>query len=171
MELFDDHCLGLAIAQARTAKEQSNYPVGAVLSVGGTIIEGSNTGEQSKNYSNHAETSLIIAHGTMLLDASKAGTPITLYSSLEPCLMCLGVAVMNKINRIIYVQSDPHAGACGLSPQSLGVRYHLTWPTIVHEHCSDEPRELIVAFLHTQIEQGIRVEWSRGLLELIKTVE
>jgi tRNA(Arg) A34 adenosine deaminase TadA len=102
-----------------------------------------------------------------MLQAANDSKIITLYSTLEPCLMCLGVAVMNKVNRVIYIQTDPHAGACGIDRKSLGVRYQEVWPEIMHVSFSQEPKDLIVRRLKQQIENGVRVEWSEKFLKLI----
>jgi tRNA(adenine34) deaminase len=165
---FDKACLDLAIAEAKHSFSEGNYPVGAILAIGNKIAgQGNNTGETSKNYSNHAETSLIIENGRALLQSVNKGETITLYSTLEPCLMCLGVATMNKVDRIVYIQTDPHAGACGIDKTSLGVRYQETWPQIIHIPYSPEPKEMITEFLNKQIENGQRIEWSRNFLKLL----
>jgi tRNA(Arg) A34 adenosine deaminase TadA len=167
--VFDQHCLELAIAEARWSLEAGNYPVGAILAIGDEIVgSGNNTGETSKKYSNYAETSLIIRHAKVLLHSALTSTKvITLYSTLEPCLMCLGVATLNKVNRIIYIQTDPHAGACGIDRASLGVRYQEAWPEIIHAAYSSEPKRMIIKYLRKQIAEGIRTEWSEKFLALL----
>jgi|GEM_PF-185386 len=166
---FDKTCLDLAIAEARHSLVEGNYPVGAILAIGDTMASrGNNTGETSKNYSNHAETSLIINNGEALLQSADQGETVTLYSTLEPCLMCLGVATMNKVSKIVYIQTDPHAGACGIDKTSLGVRYQEVWPQIIHAPYSLEPKEMIVAFLKKQIEDNKRVAWSQKFLTLLE---
>jgi tRNA(adenine34) deaminase len=169
---FDKACLDLAIAEAKHSFAEGNYPVGAILAIGNDIAgRGNNTGETSKNYSNHAETSLVISNGETLLRSVAAGNAITLYSTLEPCLMCLGVATMNKVSRIIYIQTDPHAGACSIDKTSLGIRYQEVWPEIIHATYSPEPKEMIIKFLKRQIENGVRVEWSQKFLRLIESTQ
>jgi tRNA(adenine34) deaminase len=166
---FDKTCLELAIEEAKRSLVAGNYPVGAILAIGDEIVgRGNNTSETSMNYSNHAEASLIFNNGEAMLRGAKAKETITLYSTLEPCLMCLGVATMNKANRIVYIQTDPHAGACGVDRATLGVRYHEIWPEIIHAPYSKEPKELITKFLELQIDEGVRVEWSQKLLKLIE---
>lgn len=166
---FDKMCLDTAIMEAERSFADGNYPVGAVLAVGDHITRGNNTGETTQNYSNHAETSLVMTNGKALLRAATQGITVTLYSTLEPCLMCLGAAVMNKVSRIMYVQADPHAGACSISRDSLGLRYQETWPEIVHIPYSSKPKALIVSFLRGQIAKGVRVEWSQRFLKLLDT--
>ncbi len=169
MNIFGEKCTKLALLEAKKTLDAGNYPVGAVLVFDNQIIaSGGNHGETSKNYINHAETKLFIENGEKILQASKDEKTISLYSTLEPCLMCLGVAVMNKVNRIIYLQKDPHAGACSIDTKSLGVRYQEVWPEITYEHYSDESKKMIVTFLTKQIDQGNRVEWSQKFLKLIE---
>lgn len=168
MDGFDKECLDLAIRTARETFEAGNYPVGAVLALDGKILgASSDTGKASKSYINHAEAQLFRDNAHLLLDNGVPRGAITIYSTLEPCLMCLGTAVMCKTKRIIYIQSDPHGGACGISREHLGGRYQQTWPEITKVDYSGEPKELITQYLQEQIKQGIRVEWSEKFLEQI----
>lgn len=168
---IDKKCADIAISLAEKSLLQGNYPVGAVLVFDDEIVaQSNNEGETSKNYVNHAETKMIIENGEGLLQASRDNKVITLYSTLEPCLMCLGISVMNKINRIVYLQKDPHAGACGIDRKSLGARYQEVWPEINYIEYSDKPKQLIISFLNKQIESGIRVEWSKNFLKLLGIV-
>jgi len=34
----------------------------------------------------------------------------TLYTTLEPCIMCAGMMVMSRLRRVVYGQADPHYG-------------------------------------------------------------
>lgn len=167
---MQNNYLDVAIAKAEESLEAGNYPVGAALVIDGILVGSKgNMGETSKSYINHAETSLIIAHAEEMLAAAQRGATIELYSTLEPCLMCLGVAVMNKANKIVYIQSDPHAGACHIDVKSLGIRYQEVWPEIVQNaEYSSKPLEMIKSFLHQQIDAGIRVEWCENFLNLLE---
>ena len=166
----DKQYLDLALTEAEKSLNLGNYPVGAVLVIDDQVVGvGGNFGETSQNYINHAESHLLINHGPILLRAAKDGQNITLYSTLEPCLMCLGEAIMNKIDRIVYIQKDPRAGACGINKDSLGVRYQESWPEIVHNPYSSRSKELITQFLKKQIENGERVDWSTNFLKLLET--
>lgn len=142
--------------------------MGAVLVIDDQVAAlGRNSAESSKSYVNHAETSLIIENGEKLLETWKNNRTATLYSTLEPCLMCLGVAVMNKVGRIVYIEKDPLAGACGIDKKSLGERYHRVWPIIEQIRVSEKSKQMIVEFLRRQIGLGVRVEWSKDFLKLL----
>lgn len=168
MSEFDKHCLDLAINEARKTFKAGNYPVGAVLALDDQILGvASDTGKASNSYINHAEATLFRDNAHLLLDDGVPRGVITIYSTLEPCLMCLGTAVMCKTNRIVYIQTDPHGGACRMHKAGLGDRYQITWPEIIQANYSDEPKKLVVEFLNEQIRQGIRVEWSKKFLAKI----
>ena len=36
----------------------------------------------------------------------------TLYSSLEPCLLCVGATTRSKVGAVCYAAVDPYGGAC-----------------------------------------------------------
>ncbi len=159
-----------SIEKAEESLVAGNYPVGAVLVIDDILVGSkSNSGETSKSYINHAETSLIIEHAEEMLAAAQRGGTIELYSTLEPCLMCLGVAVMNKVHKIVNIQTDPRAGACHIDVMSMGTRYQEVWPEIVqYADYSDRPLGMIKTFLHKQIDAGIRVQWCKDFLALLE---
>lgn len=168
MNEFDNKCIEMALSEARKSLEADNYPVGTALRFDNEIIGSSgNYGETTKNYVNHAETKLIIENADKMLKAFKEKRKITLYSTLEPCLMCLGMAVMNKVDRIVYLQKDPHAGACGIDVSNLGIRYK-NWPTIEIIQYSSESKNLLIAFFNSNIVKGNHVEWNQMMSSLFR---
>ena len=100
-------CLGLA----EFAAQLGEIPVGAVVvSAGKIVAEGHNLCEQTCDPTAHAERLVITAaaqaHRSWRLDGC------TLYSTLEPCVMCAGAIVQGRIARLVYGASDLKAGAC-----------------------------------------------------------
>jgi len=41
---------------------------------------------------------------------ARAGHGFTIYTTLEPCVMCTGMMLMNRLSRAVYVQADPDYG-------------------------------------------------------------
>jgi len=106
-----------ALRAARRAALRGEVPVGAVV-VGGTgfLASGCNRSISAKDPSAHAEVVAlrIAAHrsGSYRLLGS------TLYTTLEPCVMCLGAIVHARVARLVFAAADPKSGAVGLLSDS-----------------------------------------------------
>lgn len=165
---FDKQCLELAIGIARETFTHGNYPVGAVLAIDNKIIDtAGNEINKQKSFVNHAENTLIIRNGQRLTDAYTQGKTISLYSTLEPCIQCLGASVTNHINRILFIERDPNGGACSLRHDNIGLWYKEFWPEIMHCPFTDEPKRLMIKFFKEEIARG-NTEWPKKMLKLLK---
>jgi len=170
---FDEQCFRKAIEIAKKVYVAGNYPVGAVLAIGNEIVDsGGNelnfSTNQKNSFVNHAENLLIIKNGNLLNDAYKQNKTVSLYSTLEPCIQCLGASVTNHVSRILFVEKDPNGGACDLKHDNIGLWYREVWPEIKHVPFSDEPKQLMIKFFHEEIEKGNK-EWPEKMLRLLKT--
>jgi len=161
----DKKCLDLAIQEAQKSFNEGNYPVGATLYIDDdNIFSIGNAAKDKDSLFFHAENSLIMKYGKEMYSQFKRGGDIKIYSTLEPCLMCLGAAVLNKVTNIHYIQKDPHAGACNIDTNSLGIRYEEIWPKIEHVEYSNVPLDLLIKFFNREIEDGN--QWGEKMLDL-----
>lgn len=102
----------LALEQAQNAFKEGEVPVGAVLIDGEDgIFKNHNRTRATNSPSAHAEHLVISAAATGRKDWRLEDC--TLYSTLEPCLMCAGLIVLSRIPRIIYGTPDKRFGAFG----------------------------------------------------------
>ena len=103
------HALELADAAAK----QGEVPVGALLvSPNGEIMaEAHNRTRKLSDPTAHAEVLVLREAGIRIGDWRLEGH--TLYSTLEPCSMCTGAAVLSRISRLVFGARDPKAGMCG----------------------------------------------------------
>lgn len=112
MSLFDnpdEYYMQQALREAKTAFDEGEIPVGAVIVSHDTIIARShNQTERLHDVTAHAEM-LSFTAATELL-GSKYLPECTLYVTLEPCVMCAGAAGWTQIGRIVYGASDPKRG-------------------------------------------------------------
>ena len=142
--------MSLALAEARQASETGDYPVGAALTFNGTLLDtAGNSLFTDKRWTAHAEHNLIARNSSYLLKAFRSGKPyhVCLYTTLEPCLMCLGIAMMHRISRIVVACPDPHGGTVGIDLESLGIFYREEWPDIQTGLFKEEACELVITFL------------------------
>ena len=165
---FDKQCLKSAISIARETLKLGNYPVGAVLAINDkTLGVAGNEINKQKYFVNHAENSLIIKYGKELAEVRKDDTKIvTLYSTLEPCIQCLGASVTNHIDRILFIEPDPNGGACNLKHDNIGLWYREFWPEIRNCSISDEPKQLMIKFFKEEIIKG-NTDWPKKMLKLL----
>jgi tRNA(adenine34) deaminase len=99
-----------AIQLALEAEKEGNLPIGAVIGLDGRIIaEGKNAIWFPKfNPNRHAE---IEALRNVPQELWKYSRNMTLYTTLEPCLMCAGAILLHHVGRIMYGSSDHYGGA------------------------------------------------------------
>jgi tRNA(adenine34) deaminase len=107
---LDIACFQRAIQLAAEAEEQGNLPIGTVISFEGKIIaEGKNTiWFPVFNPNRHAEIEALRQAPPHLW---KHARRMTLYSTLEPCLMCLGAILLFEVGRVLYGSADSYGGA------------------------------------------------------------
>ena len=100
--------LDAAIDQAEKSWREGGIPIGAVLGAGdGTIIAaGHNRRVQDGDPTAHAEVACIRAAGRR-----RDWPDLTLVSTLSPCPMCAGTAVLFRIPRVIVGEHRTFVGA------------------------------------------------------------
>lgn len=98
-----------AISLAEEAEKQGNLPIGALIVLDNKIIaEGQNSIATTKRPNRHAE---IVAIENVTPDLWEKADKMTLYTTLEPCLMCLGTILVHRIGRVVFGSNDKHGGA------------------------------------------------------------
>ena len=102
----------LAIEEAKTAFAQDEVPIGAIIVKDNTVIaRAHNQKEQHQVTTHHAEI-LAIETACKKLQTWRL-QDCTLYTSLEPCIMCAGAIYQSRIARVVYGAKDPKGGALG----------------------------------------------------------
>jgi tRNA(adenine34) deaminase len=107
---WDEHWMGLALAEAARAAQAGEVPVGAVVVLDGRLLaSGHNAPIARHDPTAHAE---IVALREAARGAGNYRLPgATLYATIEPCAMCCGAAVHARIARLVYGADDAKAGA------------------------------------------------------------
>lgn len=102
----DQQFMRMAIDEAR----QGDYAFGAVIVRDGQVLaRGRNLGKTNDDPTAHGE---MVAIRRFLADhGSAALRGTTLYTSGEPCVMCMGAIVWCGIGRLVFAASVPQIGA------------------------------------------------------------
>ena len=107
-EIFMEEAISLALIAA----EKDEVPVGAVAVRDGKIIARAyNTREESKCATHHAEI-LAIEEACRTLGGWRL-PGVTIYVTMEPCVMCAGAIINSRIERVVYGARDHRFGAFG----------------------------------------------------------
>ena len=99
-----------ALKRAQKAAKQGEVPVGAVLVHRGKLLGwGQNCREGTSNPLGHAEV-LALLRATQKLSSWRL-EECTLYSTLEPCVLCAGAMIQSRLGCLVYGAKDPKGGA------------------------------------------------------------
>jgi len=110
---MDEQFMDLALEQARRAEKAGEVPVGAVIvdANGNVVAHGFNQPISTHDPTAHAEIVAMRAAARTISNYRLTG--LTLYCTMEPCVMCAGAIVHARIQRLVYGAADARAGATG----------------------------------------------------------
>lgn len=101
-----------ALQEAEIAYTLGEVPVGAVVVFQNQIIaRAHNQVESLQDATAHAETLCLRQAATTLGNWRLLGC--TLYTTLEPCLMCAGGMILSRLPTVVWGAPDPRHGAGG----------------------------------------------------------
>jgi guanine deaminase len=121
--------LARAIELATATVANAGGPFGALIVRDGKVIaEGQNRVTASLDPTAHAEVTAIRAACQAVKDFSLAGA--TLYTSCEPCPLCLSASLWARIDRVVFAADRNDAAAGGFDDREfyeLFARDRSTW--------------------------------------------
>jgi tRNA(adenine34) deaminase len=140
---IDRKYMDIAMQSAREALNMGDVPIGACIVIEGNL-KGISRNMQFTNsgWFSHAENTLIQKLASEIKDARLNQKSVELYTTLEPCLMCLGAAAHNRITRIVYACPDPSGGSTHIQPPSEW--YARKWPAIERGPYAEESCNLML---------------------------
>ena len=119
-----EHYMAAALDEARLALRDGEFPVGCVMVAEGHIVARGrwrNSGEACRNEIDHAEVltlrKLIVEQPG--LDLGK----VTVYSTMEPCLMCYTTMLLSGIRFFVWAYEDVMGGGVNLPLNMLNTLY------------------------------------------------
>ncbi len=136
----------VALQHARDALAVGDFPVGCVIEYGGEIVA---SGRRSNSFGrvnemDHAEITalreLLAADTRVIIDK------VTVYSTMEPCLMCFSTLLVNGVKRFIYSYEDAMGGGTNLPLPMLSNLYRDLQPTIIGSVLREESLALFKTF-------------------------
>ncbi|MBN2379980.1 nucleoside deaminase [candidate division WOR-3 bacterium] len=140
-----------ALTEAERAFTRGDRPIGAVIVHQDKIIaRGSNAFSTEKSNIEHAEMRALRACAGFL---QKNGRECVIYTTVEPCIMCLGAIVMCEIRSIVFGMHDNWIKS-GLAIENLP---HLATSIDLYEGgvLEEECAQLYRRFSHKEYEMMV----------------
>ncbi len=116
--------MDLALTEAGKALAEGEFPVGCVLVADGKVVatgRRKNSLQGSRNEIDHAEIltlrSLVAAQPDLDLST------ITVYCTLEPCLMCYSTMLLSGVRSFVWAYEDVMGGGANLPLYMLNTLY------------------------------------------------
>lgn len=136
-----------ALDQAQKALVAGEFPVGCVLVYNGRILVsafriGTSTG--LGNEVDHAE--MLALRRLVNLKKNIDNRQVTLFCTMEPCLMCLGALLLSGIGEVVYAYEDVMGGGTGCDLTGLTPLYRDQRISIVPHILRQESLELFRTF-------------------------
>ena len=159
--------MGEALAQAEQGLARNEVPIGAVAVHDETVLAAA--------YWQLRPSYRLLEHPELVVlrraEASRGlGTAerraVTLYTTLEPCLLCMGAAMSFMVGRVVFALEAPSDGATGVADAWQPALGHPTegWPYAVPEIVRGVGRELSLALVETYVERNPDAEWAKTLV-------
>ena len=106
----DQKHLRRAVQLALEAERLGNLPIGAVITLEGRVIAEAGNSILVPHYhpGRHAEMEAL---GRVPVELWPLSREMTCYTTLEPCLMCMGAMVLHGMGRILFGARDTAGGA------------------------------------------------------------
>lgn len=141
-----------ALEEAKIAYKKDEIPVGCVIVKGDEIIaRGHNLVESSKLATQHAEIIAINVASKNLNDWRLEDC--TLYTTLEPCIMCAGAILQSRVGKVVYGASDNLAIENNIRDDLYSNKKYNTKIEVVGGILSQECSELLNKFFRERREK------------------
>lgn len=162
---MDEYFMRSAIGEAGDALDAGEFPVGCVIAgPQGVVSTGGRRSSRGpgSNEVDHAE--ILALKGLYCSGFSGDIRELTLYSTMEPCLMCFGAAIICGILRIVYAYEDVMGGGTACSLENLPPLYKNSDIEVIPYILRDESLELFYRFFsdpkNTYLQGTILAEYT-----------
>lgn len=156
-----------ALTEANKWLNKGLFPVGCVLVYNNEVISTSSLkglDYDSLTDLHHAE--IIALHRLYNLQQKIDPSKITLFSTLEPCLMCYSTIIISGIKKVVYAYEDVMGGGTNLDLSKLKPLYSNNHISIVPGVLRDKSLNLFKSFFSDPEE-----DYLRGTLFATYTLE
>ncbi|MFV0438978.1 MAG: nucleoside deaminase [Desulfopila sp.] len=141
-----EHFMRLALVEAEKALTLAEFPVGCVIVSGDDVVASgarANSGIVLSEL-DHAEIVALRSVAAQRPDIDLGR--VTVYSTMEPCLMCYATLVVNGVKNMVYAYEDVMGGGTSLPLASLAPLYASLQVKVVSSVLREESLRLFQRF-------------------------
>lgn len=145
-----EHYMRIALDEARQALAVGDFPVGCVMTVEQQIVaQGRRQNSQTGccNEIDHAE--ILTLRQLLAKQPRLDGARVTVYSTLEPCLMCYATLLISGIRTFVWAYEDVMGGGTHLPLDRLNPLYAQMQVHLLDKVLRDESIQLFQKFFKT----------------------
>lgn len=145
-----EQLMDLALEEARAALAAGEFPVGCVMVAEGQVVAKGrrrNSLQGCRNEIDHAE---ILTLRQLIAERPELDlATVTVYSTLEPCLMCYSTMLLSGIRSFVWAYEDVMGGGANLPLYMLNTLYAQMKVTLVDRVRREESLRLFQQFFRS----------------------
>ena len=147
--------MGAALEQAALGLAAGELPIGSIVALDGEIV--------ARAFWRLGNG--LLAHPELLVLQEANRRNLSLYTTLEPCLLCMAAAMFSFCERIVFALESPTDGGTTIgdvwNPAEGSVAPY-RFPVIAGGVCRDDAAQLVRRFLDRRPETPL-ANWARTL--------
>lgn len=105
----DIYFMNLALEEAKKASDMNDTPIGAIIVRNNEVIARAYNRKELDNIATYHAEILAINQACQLLKTWHL-EDCTLYTTVEPCIMCTGAIMQSRISRVVYGTNNASFG-------------------------------------------------------------
>ncbi|XOF32524.1 MAG: nucleoside deaminase [Candidatus Electrothrix sp. YB6] len=167
----DEHFMQEALSEARLALEAGEFPVGCVLVLDDLIIARDRRRNSEGTCSNEIDHAEMVTLRALLAEQPALDCRrITVYSTLEPCLMCYSTLLLSGVRRFVWAYEDVMGGGTSLPLEQLAPLYQAMEAELVPDVLRSESLSLFGRFFtrYSYWQDSILAEYTLTQYDRLK---
>ena len=136
-----------ALEEARAALDAGEFPVGCVMVHGNKILVSGSRKGTSGDYPNEVDHAEMVALRRLFrLNPEINLREVSVFSTLEPCLMCFGALMISGIGRLVFAYEDAMGGGTRCDTANMTPLYQSNQMKIIPGILRNESLKLLKIF-------------------------
>ena len=142
----DETFMRAALTQAAEALAAGEFPVGCVVVQAGRIVASGSRKNSAVDFCEMDHAEIVALRNLQRRQPDIDLSTVTIYSTMEPCLMCFSTLIVNNVKRVVYGYEDAMGGGTNLPLPLLAPLYREYRVEVVKNVLRDECLQLFRRF-------------------------